>query len=410
MPDTIPKAVAEGLWRTLLDEDAADRKSCFGNRESHLVAITGKSRIEYMDEAKQELAGRSNQPISTRWVAWKYAARRLLEMHQIGTITLRGLVRICGERHAIWSSEQRAPPSAVKHTTAVASPSAAAPEAAEQSFVIAPAVKAVATAAEADVGEQQSPTACSRSEAGLESDGDSKRPRKTAATDDVLKEHSLRNASHEHLFAIKFRSVEASLELQLLEPPKPGDMSDKENHSEQMLRVVLAALFPALKGCTTIWEGDVDELIEKALFTWANKDENFHSAITTIHKRVRQATDYSKKDWWAEYLDGCLDDINPKRDAIGTYLKADGTILRASETRFRAKGCDERHAGYEVIITNTTPTERRAVRSPIVSMLALMACASDAASSPWLIPAADQDRAKQMLNTRQQQSKKRKRS
>ena len=35
---------------------------------------------------------------------------------------------------------------------------------------------------------------------------------------------------------------------------------------------------------------------------------------------------------------------------------------------------------------------------------------ADAASSPWLIPAADQDRAKQMLNTRQQHSKKRKRS
>lgn len=34
----------------------------------------------------------------------------------------------------------------------------------------------------------------------------------------------------------------------------------------------------------------------------------------------------------------------------------------------------------------------------------------DAASSPWLIPAADQHRAKQMPNTRQQQSKKRKRS
>ena len=69
-------------------------------------------------------------------------------------------------------------------------------------------------------------------------------------------------------------------------------------------------------------------------------------------------------------MDGCLDDINPERDDIGTYLKADGTILHASEARFRAKGCDERHAGYEVIIKNTTPTERRAVRSPIVSMLA----------------------------------------
>ena len=34
----------------------------------------------------------------------------------------------------------------------------------------------------------------------------------------------------------------------------------------------------------------------------------------------------------------------------------------------------------------------------------------DAASSPWLIPAADQHLAKQMPNTRQQQSKKRKRS
>ena len=93
-------------------------------------------------------------------------------------------------------------------------------------------------------------------------------------------------------------------------------------------------------------------------------------AERTCCSQVRRAADYSKKDWWAEYLDGCLDDINPERDDIGTYLKADGTILHASETRFRAKGCDERHAGYKIIIKNTTPSERRAVRSPIVSMLA----------------------------------------
>ena len=289
----------EDLSKTLLNPDNMD----FGPN-SHIRTMAGLAINEF-DKTIVPLLKGNNKRDNRFWMA-----ERLLEMHNIGTITLLGLDSI-QNRSPTWSSNSEVVSTVRGSTTVVEDTPTVDDDLVEEQYSMSsPREKQIHSSVDTVTpmpmdahGELKSAPSTTFQFKGFKPHLSTP---SSIAPAVVEGQHALH---HEHIFHIDV----CGNTIQLTVFEQPGSHLP-ERHSRQMLVAAIAVLRPIIFHCGLMGLAeDPPAVVDALLLQWAHQKGCFHSAVYSLPAYANRATN---PDWWSTFIATQCTPLNPNGDLL----------------------------------------------------------------------------------------------